>query len=177
MKNYKFVLLLFLSTFLVSCGDDNNDTPLLLSNANLAGTYTIGNLTGEEKETATSSTGAVVDLATSTIVGDTFQVDLLINANGTYSISGLYREVKNTTPNGGSTTETTSILTTDTNGTYQLNGINNTITFTAINGDFLVDTYNVINFNNTIFSINQEVIETSGSNTITSSVTVDFVRD
>ncbi|KOY51534.1 hypothetical protein [Polaribacter dokdonensis] len=177
MKNIKFILFLCLSTIFVSCGDDNNDTPLLLTNANLAGSYSIGSLTGEEQETATSSSGAVVDLATSNIVGDTFQVDLLINTNGTYSISGLYREVKNTTPNGGSTTETTSILTTDTNGTYQLNGINNTITFTPINGDFLADTFNVNNFNSTIFSINQEGSEASGSNTITSSVTIDFVRE
>lgn len=171
-----FFCLCFASIF-ISCGDSNENSELLLTNSNIAGTFAIESLTGEENETATSSSGAIVDLATSTIVGDTFQVDLLINANGTYSISGLYREVKNTTPNGGATTETTSILTTDTNGTYQLNGINNTITFTPIDGDFLAGTFNVNNFNSTIFSINQEGSEASGSNTITSSVTIDFVRE
>ncbi|WP_296633899.1 hypothetical protein [Polaribacter sp.] len=176
MKTIKLIVCFCVTIALTSCGDDNENSDLLLTNSNLAGNYTIENLTGEENETATSTSGAIVDLATSTIVGNTFKVELLINANGTYSISGPYVEVKNTTPNGGPNTETTDIPTTDTNGTYQLNGIENTITFTAENGNFLSGTYNVNTLTQNRFIISKNSLEPRGSNTITSKIIIDFLK-
>lgn len=171
-----FFCLCFASIF-ISCGDGNENSELLLTNSNIAGTFTIESLTGEENETATSTTGAVVDLATSFLLGDTFQVNLTINANGTYAIEGLYREVKTTTPNGGSTSEITSILTTDTTGNYQLNGIENTITFTANTGAFLVGTYTVNTLSQNRLSISKNSEESLGSNTIRRKIIIDFIRD
>jgi len=177
MKTIKLILCFCVTVALTGCGDDNENSDLLLTNSNLAGNYTIENLTGEENETATSTSGVIVDLATSTIVGKLFRVELLINANGTYSISGLYTEVKNTTPNGGSNTETEDYATTDTNGTYQLNGIENTITFTAENGNFLSGIYNVNTLTQNRCSISKNSTEKQGSNTITSKIIIDFLKD
>lgn len=176
MKTIKLIICFCITIALTSCGDDNENSDLLLTNSNLAGSYTIESLTGEENETATSTSGAVVDLATSYLLGDTFQVNLQINVNGTYQISGLFREVKTTTPNGGATTEVSSILTTDTNGTYQLNGIENTITFTAENGSFLSGTYTVNALTQNRCSISKTSTETQGSNTITSKIIIDFLK-
>lgn len=88
----------------------------------------------------------------------------------------MFREVKTTTPNGGATTEVSSILTTDTNGTYQLNGIENTITFTAENGSFLSGTYTVNALTQNRCSISKTSTETQGSNTITSKIIIDFLK-
>ena len=64
MKKINFIICLCISAILVSCGDDNSDERLLLTNANLQGTYQIGAFNQIINETATSSTGANVNLST-----------------------------------------------------------------------------------------------------------------
>ncbi|APZ45912.1 hypothetical protein BW723_06205 [Polaribacter reichenbachii] len=177
MKNLKFILLLFLSVSVLSCSDDEDAPQFLLSNANIAGTYEIGSLTGEQKETATSSQGAEVDLATSSIVGANFQVDLILTADGTFDAEGLYREIVTSTPNGGATTQTEELLSVDTEGTYQINTLNNTISFNPTTGDFLAGTFNIEAFTQTFVSIMQESETAEGSNTIYKTLNIGFTRE
>ena len=177
MKNLKFIFILFLSLTVLSCSDTDNEPPYLLSNTNIAGSYEVSSLTANENETATSSSGAVVDLATSTIVGANFQISFDITANGTYEVSGLYREIKTTTPNGGATTTNEVLLTIDSEGTYQLNTLNNTISFTSTSGGFLEGTFNIETFTEKIISITQESQTAEGSNTIYKKLNIGFTRD
>ncbi|MBU3011623.1 hypothetical protein KO506_09430 [Polaribacter vadi] len=177
MKNVKYILLLFLSATILSCSDTDNEPQYLLSNANIAGTYEVSSLTGNESETATSSSGAVVDLATSTIVGANFQISFDITASGTYEVSGLFREIKTTTPNGGATTTDEELLTIDSEGTYQINTLNNTINFIPTTGDFLEGTFNIETFTENIISITQDSETAEGSNTIYKTLNIGFTRN
>ena len=177
MKNLKLILILFISISLTNCSSDDDTPPFLLSNANIAGTYEIGSLTGTETETATSSSGAIVNLSNATILGANFQINFALSASGTYTISGLYREVKRTTPNGGSASETEELLNIDSAGNYQINTSDNSITFSPTSGNFLSGKFDVNTFTTTILSISQETDENVGSNTISKSINIGFTKE
>ena len=65
----------------------------------MAGDYDITVL-NIDIETTAEVAGVAVTISNTAIVGDTFQVDVIINANGTYSASGQYRVVSTVTPVG-----------------------------------------------------------------------------
>lgn len=177
MKNLTYILVLFISIALISCGDDNNTPAYLLSNANIAGTYEISSLEGEQNESATTTSGAVVNVFTSVIVADSFDdVSFTLNSNGTYSATGAYRLVITETPNGGTTTTDNEIIVFDTTGTYSINNTTNTITFNPSNDEFVEGLFKVITFSETTFTITQEEIDVDGGITITSTARMALVR-
>lgn len=178
MKNLKFILLVCISSILLNCGDSNSGIPAFtLSNANIAGTYIISSIEGEENDTATTNSGAVVTVFTSTITADSFDdMSFTLNSNGTYEASGEYRIVIKETPNGGATTTDTEIIVFDTTGTYSINNATNTITFNPSNDEFIDGLFEVITFNENTVTMTQEDIDVDGGITTTSKVRMTIVR-
>ena len=181
MKLLKFI---FFSSFLlliISCNDDNADTtPFILSNENIVGTYNISELNIETKVTSTTDVAGVLipfTVATSISNGDVFQFAFVLNSDGTFSASGQFvieTEVK--VELTGDVVTNQEIVNNTNSGTYTLNSENAKITFVSSTGDFLEGTYNILIFNKTTLSLNQEIEELSGAITNEINTSISFIR-
>ena len=175
MKFLKFIFFLCVITLITSCSDDETAPKFPLSSANLVGNYEMNNLETQGSEDATSSSGDTVNLTKTSTVGDTFQLDFVLNANGTYTASGQYRTVSRITPNGGATSEESEIIVINATGSYQLNS-DNTITFNPQTGDFFEGIFTIKTFNETSVILSQDQEEVHGNTSFTAQATVGFIR-
>jgi len=175
MKLLKFIFFLCVVTSITSCGDDETAPNFPLSSANLVGNYEMNNFEAQGSEDATSSSGDTVNLTNTSTVGDTFQLDFILNANGSYTASGQYRIVSTITPNGGTPSEESEIIVINATGSYQLNS-DNTITFNPQTGDFFEGIFTIKTFNDTSVILGQDQEEVQGNTTFTAKVTVGFIR-
>jgi hypothetical protein len=175
MKNLKLILFLFISASLLSCGDDNNTPAFPLSNVNIAGNYDISNLVVSTDITTTLN-GVPLKIGTATTTGDLFKVDVVMNADGTYNVEGSYTVIARLAPVVGNPVETRDIIDIENSGTFTLNTTNNTITFSEGLVRDLTGTLEVQLFNETSFSLFQEVDVTVGSNTESISTNIAFSR-
>lgn len=178
MKTLKilFVSVFFLSIF--SCSDDDERAIALeLTRENLAGTYNISSLSAEENE-STVRGNTTVNISTTTIVGDTFQFDFVLNANGTFTAVGQYRITSTTSANGGQPQTETEIINIDTSGTYSINTTSGvrSISFSPVDDDFLEGTFAVNLFNSTNLALIQETEETDGQIDIDREILIGFTR-
>ena len=180
MKLLKFI---FFSSFIVlftNCSDDNAyATPFILSNENIVGTYNISELNIKTKVTSTTDVSGVsipFTVATSTINGDIFQFSFVLNSDGTFSASGQFVLETEVTPATGDVVTNQEILNNINSGTYTLNSENAKITFVSSTGDFLEGTYNILIFNKTTLSLNQEIEELSGAITNEINTSISFIR-
>jgi hypothetical protein len=180
MKLLKFI---FFSSFIVlftNCSDDNADaTPFILSNENIVGTYNISELNIETKVTSTTDVAGVLipfTVATSTSNGDIFQFSFVLNSDGTFSASGQFVLETEVTPATGDVVTNQEILNNINSGAYTLNSENAKITFVSSTGDFLEGTYNILIFNKTTLSLNQEIEELSGAITNEINTSISFIR-
>lgn len=176
MKTIKILLLLFVCTTLTNCSDDNAAPTYPLSYENIAGNYNIQSLSINTE--TTTLVGVVPITARANGVGDTFQVDLLLNTDRTYTIKGEHRIVVTTTVPGVPSTTTEEIIVIDESGSYSINNANNSITFSDQNAEFLNGSLNVSVFNESSFSLTQEV---EGTEPLTNSdfkvnLAVSFIR-
>jgi hypothetical protein len=177
MKNIKFILILFLFVSITGCSDNASAPPFSLSATNMAGNYDIGAINAEEEETATSNSGTVVNVSTTTFVGDSFDdINFALNTNGTYTASGKYRIVITETPNGGAPVNDFEIVVFDATGSYQINNIDNTITFNPSTGDFLEGLFTVVTFTETSITMTQEETDIDGGITTTLEASISLVR-
>lgn len=175
MKILKFILVLLITTSITSCGDNDSDEPsFILSNANLAGTYNIKSFSENSKITTVISGFPISVNSSST--GDIFQVDFIINADGSYTISGQYTVVTKLTSLGSNPVTNSEILLVDDFGTYQINSINGTITFNSTIGDFIEGTLIVETFNDTTINLRQEKEEIEGDTTTEINSNFSFIR-
>ena len=181
MKLLKFI---FFSSFLlliISCNDDNADTtPFILSNENIVGTYNISELNIKTKVTSTTDVAGVpvpFTVATSISNGDIFQFAFVLNSDGTFSASGQFVIKTEVTPATGDVVTNQEILNNTNSGTYTLNSENAKITFVSSIGDFLEGTYNILLFNETTFSLNQEIEQLSGAITNEINTSISFIRE
>ncbi|MBX2828106.1 MAG: hypothetical protein KTR22_08080 [Flavobacteriaceae bacterium] len=172
--NYKKLLFILAITLtVVSCKkDDDGDSTFLLSNENIAGTYDMTYFT-VDIVTTTEVQGIPVT-ANTDIVGDTFQVVLVMNENGSLTIEGEYR-VTTTVEVGGVSETDTEILVLDDSGTYSIDANNQTITISGLDG-FEVGTYEVTQF--TQSEIRMVEMLTEETQTESSDITTEmrFVR-
>lgn len=179
MKFLKYILILFISISITSCSDASSDLPFVLSTANIAGNYNINSLSTDTKVTSvTEVSGILIPLtvATSTITGDTFQVDFVLNGNGTYTASGQYRIVSVVTPAVGSQITNSEILVFTDSGSYQLNTTDNTLTLISSTGDFIAGTMNIVTFNETTVSLSQEMETVVDATTTEINSRISFTR-
>jgi hypothetical protein len=176
MKTLKLILFAVITSTILSCADNSTEPELILSNESLAGNYDITVL-DSDLETSTVVADVPVTVANASLVGDTFQVDVIINADGTFSAGGQYRVVSTITPVGTAPITETEIITLDpSSGSYILNTLQNTITFSSQDMSLLEGTFNVIVFNETTFTLNQQVEETLGDLTVKANVNLSLER-
>jgi hypothetical protein len=176
MKTLKLILFAVITSTILSCADNSTEPELILSNESLAGNYDIAVL-DSDLETSTVVADVPVTVANASLVGDTFQVDVIINADGTFSAGGQYRVVTTLTPVGTAPITETEIITLDpSSGSYILNTLQNTITFSSQDMSLLEGTFNVIVFNETTFTLNQQVEETLGDLTVKANVNLSLER-
>ena len=176
MKTLKLILFAVITSTILSCADNSTEPELILSNESLAGNYDIAVL-DSDLETSTVVADVPVTVANASLVGDTFQVDVIINADGTFSAEGQYRVVSTITPVGTAPITETEIITLDpSSGSYILNTLQNTITFSSQDMSLLEGTFNVIVFNETTFTLNQQVEETLGDLTVKANVNLSLER-
>jgi hypothetical protein len=176
MKTLKLILFAVITSTILSCADNSTEPELILSNESLAGNYDVAVL-DSDLETSTVVADVPVTVANASLVGDTFQVDVIINADGTFSAGGQYRVVSTITPVGTAPITETEIITLDpSSGSYILNTLQNTITFSSQDMSLLEGTFNVIVFNETTFTLNQQVEETLGDLTVKANVNLSLER-
>ena len=176
MKTLKLILFAVITSTILSCADNSTEPELILSNESLAGNYDIAVL-DSDLETSTVVADVPVTVANASLVGDTFKVDVIINADGTFSAGGQYRVVSTITPVGTAPITETEIITLDpSSGSYILNTLQNTITFSSQDMSLLEGTFNVIVFNETTFTLNQQVEETLGDLTVKANVNLSLER-
>ena len=179
MKFLKYVLILLISVSITSCGDESSDPPFMLSAANIAGSYAINSFSIDTKVTSVTEVSGVsvpFTVATSTSTGDTFQVDFVLNVNGTYTASGLYRIVSVVTPTVGSQLTNSEIISFTDSGSYQLNTTNNTLTIISSTGDFIEGTMDIVTFNETTVSLSQETEVELDAITTEINARISFIR-
>lgn len=177
MKFTKLMFLFTLAIATVSCSsdDDNGPEPFELSNANLAGSYDISAVSANSTSTASVS-GTTVTVATATMEGDTFQVDVLFNENGTYTATGQYRVVTTITPTGQDPIIEEEILVVDSSGSYSINATNQTFRFSSSDDSFVEGLFDVVLFNETTLNLKQEDVTTEDGITTTSEAFINFKR-
>jgi hypothetical protein len=178
MKTLKFTIFLFLTISLVSCGSDDDEPAFILSNANVAGTYSISSYNEEAKETVTSlTTGETTTISTVTKVGKTFQIDFVVNTNDTYTVTGqhVFDNTIVPTPSTGKPDDT--IFNYDLTESYQLNTTARTITFNPSNDTFISGTFSIESFSENNLNLAQEKVVTTGGITLTTNSILNFTRN
>lgn len=159
MKSLKIIIVLFISTLITNCSNDSEEPTIILSNANIAGIYSITSFNVDTKVTSKTEVSGVIvpiDVATSTSIGDTFQIDFELTENETFTAAGQYRATSTVTPAVGKSVTDASIIVLDTSGSFEIDTTNNTIKFSSSAGDFINGTFNVVTFNETSLVLSQE---------------------
>ena len=182
MKLLKFIFFLCVATSITSCSDNETDAmPFVLSNANISGAYNISSLNVDVKSTSVIDVSGVpvpITAASSTI-GDTFDVEFILKADGTYTASGLYRTVTVITTAIEDEGEQTfsEIKSITASGTFTLNTTDAQITFFSALDNFLSGTFNILIFNETVLSLNQEKEEVDDATTAEINMSIRFIRE
>lgn len=171
MKLSKTLLILVLALSVFSCNknDDDGETSFLLNRENLAGTHALTFLTVDIVE-MTEINGIPVT-STITAVGSTFQVDVIFNADGTYTAEGQYL-VTTTVTVAGQTEVDTEIIVLDEGGTYSLNANDQTVFISGSGGEIGSGTFDVTVFNQTSFQFTQT--ESITQNGTTGEITSEY---
>lgn len=174
MKIFKLTLIAFITTTILSCSDNSNEPELDLTNESLAGNYNI-TILNIDIESSAEVAGVPVTISNTTIDGDTFQVDVVFNTNGTYTAGGQYRVTSTVTPVATPPVTNTEIIVFDDSGSYSINSDENAITFMIQDQALLSGTFNVSDFNENSISLTQQVEETIGD--ITSLINMNISLD
>lgn len=182
MKFLKIIIVLFISTLITNCSNDSEEPTIILSNTNIAGVFSITNLNVNKKVTSKTEVDGVIipgDVATTTSIGDTFQIDFELTENETFTAAGQYRATTTVTSAAGNsvTALDPSILVVDSSGTFEIDTTNNTIKFGSSVGDFINGTFKVITFNETSLILSQEVEEIINPITTEIKTTIHFKRN
>lgn len=188
MKSIKIILSLFVTISLLSCGDNETEkVSFNLSKDNIIGSYNISalNLNTEVSNEIVSDVFAT--FSTAEFVGDTFQIDLTLNSDNTYTLAGQYRVLTTVEIVGGTNpTIPPAIINFTDSGTYAINTSENIVQFTSKENNFLgatsldpvfIDvTFTVSEFNEDSFTIKQEAENIVDKIKTKTASTISFVR-
>ncbi|MDX1462586.1 MAG: hypothetical protein R3359_05980 [Marinirhabdus sp.] len=176
MKTLKTLLIAFLATAtLISCkNDDDNNDDFLLNNTNLAGTYDLTFLRADG--TTTVEVQGIPVTATTESVGDTFQVTMDFNDNGTFVLDGQYRLVTTVTAAGQTETDSEILVIDNETGNYAIDANAQTITFSNTNQEGFDAVWDVTLFNQSEVRLVNETSETNGQGTVMITTEIRFVR-
>lgn len=177
MKLIKYILALCITISISSCSNNNSDVPFFeLSKTNIAGTYNIKSLSTNAKASALVS-NLSVPVSTATSLGETFQVNFSLNADGTYIVSGSYVLASTITPSGLTPIKETTIISLEDSGSYEIDTIDSTITFYSSKENFIKGTFKVLVFNETTFYLTQDIEEEVGQITTAIKTNISFTRN
>lgn len=176
MKFLKSLLILTMVITFANCSESDSAPIYPLSYENIAGTYNVQSFSYKTDVIATTN-GIPITIATASAVGDTFQIDLTLNVDGTYTIQGAYRVEIRLVPVVGNAVETQEIINISNTGTFTLNTNNNTITFSDGLVKDLNGTLEVRTFNETSFSLFQETDLNVSNNVENIETSIAFVRN
>mgnify|MGYP000005820010 CR=1 FL=1 len=169
------VLLVAFSLF--NCNSNNEERPIfVLSKSNLVGIHEIESFILDTKTTTEVSGFPVV--INSNSVGNLFQVELIFNADDTYSLKGEYAVTTTITSAGSQPVVNEEILIVNESGTFSVNNTENTISFISPEAAFLTGTLTVSGLSEEKLSLLQTVEETiSLRNTlIEADLKISFLR-
>ena len=175
MKIFKFTLIALITTAILSCSDNSYESKLELTNESLAGNHNI-TILNIDIESSAEVAGVPVTISNTTIDGDTFQVDVVFNTNGTYTAGGQYRVTSTVTPVATAPVTNTEIIVFNNSGSYSINTDENTITFMVQDQALLSGTFNVADFNENSISLDQQVEETVGDITSLINMNISLER-
>jgi hypothetical protein len=175
MKIFKFTLIALITTAILSCSDNSYESELELTNESLAGNHNI-TILNIDIESSAEVAGVPVTISNTTIDGDTFQVDVVFNTNGTYTAGGQYRVTSTVTPVATAPVTNTEIIVFNDSGSYSVNSDENTITFMIQDQALLSGTFNVTDFNENSISLSQQVEETVGEITSLINMNISLER-
>jgi hypothetical protein len=175
MKIFKFTLIALITTAILSCSDNSYESELELTNESLAGNHNI-TILNIDIESSAEVAGVPVTISNTTIDGDTFQVDVVFNTNGTYTAGGQYRVTSTVTPVATPPVTNTEIIVFNNSGSYSINTDENTITFMVQDQALLSGTFNVADFNENSISLDQQVEETVGDITSLINMNISLER-
>ena len=167
-----FYAVLFVMTFTAcSSDDDNGPATLDLTNANLAGTWSVNFLEGTAVVTEDVG-GTEVESSRVETVGDTFtNFNFVFNTDGTLTISGSYRETTTLTTisEPDPVVEQEIVVVEEETISYSANDENDTITADG-------DTYEVTRFTATELRLEFNEVEVFGDETTTISQEIRLGR-
>ena len=151
-KGLFYCLVLFLFTN-CSSNEVEIEPQLDLSNSSISGIYNIQSLTVSKEISTQVSIFTYELIANEESVGENFQVELIINENGTYEIDGAYI-LKTTRTPISSSANTVNIQETvfiEYKGSYTIDKVNNNINFSGnllenLDGSFFVESQNETSF-------------------------------
>lgn len=176
MKNLKYTFILFITFITFGCSSDGDNAPsFTLSTSNIAGSYNISGL-NVSTDITTSSNNIPIKVATASTNGDLFKVDVEMMPNGTYTMKGSYTTEYKLTPVVGNPVETRDIVNIDNSGSFTINTTNKTITFSGAVIQNLSGTLEVKVFNETGFSLFQEIDVNASSNVENITTNISFTR-
>lgn len=175
MKFTKHLITTCLFISFLSCTEKKELPELPFSESNVIGEFNM--LSVDEQIIATVITSDVeVEVSRTKSRADTFEINFILNDDGTYTVSGAYRKINTVTPTGQSSETTATIITLTDSGTFLVNEIENKITFTAKTKEFLDGTYLVSDFTEESFTLQKETITVQDQITATSDIEISFVR-
>jgi hypothetical protein len=181
MKLLKSFLILCIAVSITSCSSDDENS-FELTAENFVSVYALTDYESDITETATSSSGDVSTLSETEKEGDTYDTEVTLNADNTYTIDGSFR-IGSKTDNE---TETFQTIILETTGTYSLNIISKTITLTetvteeAVKGaGLVVGTFDIISFNENKLELEQTTTTAAsvGTNSISTVTEVTLTRN
>ncbi len=170
MKLSKLLFLFMLAIATVSCSSDDDATPYEFNNVNLSGNYKIELLNDRKEQTFTINNATIVSVTE--IIGSTFKVNTVFNADGTFTSKGNYFITKTTTTSGQTET-TTDIIDVDVSGNYVLNQTARNIT---ISHDGKSTTYDVALYDETKLNLKRDSSEPIDEVPTISSFKMNLVR-
>ncbi len=139
MKLLKSLLVLFVVVSFVSCSSDDDNNQFEFNNTNLSGTYNI--TMSNSTEIQTTNVNGLDIITEYRTIGDTFQLTIVFNESGSYSIDGEFRENYTETVAGQLVDEGSEIIVINNEtGNYSTN--NSTMTFVLDAEVFSVELFN-----------------------------------
>lgn len=177
MKAFKFLFVLFLALNIISCSNSNDNEPIIiLSKANLIGTYGIESMVIDTKTTTTVSGFPVV--VNSSSIGSLFQVDLIFNSDNTYSIKGEHAIKTTITSVGNAPIINEEIIVLNESGTYSVNTVDSSILFTNQNAEFLTGKITVSGISENKLSLTQLATENipATNSIVEANLNVSFIK-
>jgi hypothetical protein len=172
MKTFKLILLAFVAVLGTSCGDD--DVSFAFNSDNFVGTYQMDMITGTATEVEQLNSGQSIT-TTYTISGDTFNnTRYNFNADGTYTITGNYRQTIVTRVGNAAPVTETEIADITESGTYTIDTTSRTVTLTDEFNDVYIADLNRFTATQTWLEVTESEVDTDY--TFNSSIEVRLVR-